>query len=126
MTEMVEIEEFKHTLDKFGRESGLMVNPVKYTMWFSKRCFEACRRDILAAFEAKCTGLKKEYLGIGIPTNRRVVTTHVRYLQRNVGVDLRDGRLALSPKKGGQLSSNPYLSPSPSTKCQWANYQKER
>jgi hypothetical protein len=71
MTEMVEIEEFKHTLDKFGRESGLMVNPVKYTMWFSKRCFEACRRDILAVFEAKCTGLKKEYLGIGIPTSRR-------------------------------------------------------
>jgi Reverse transcriptase (RNA-dependent DNA polymerase) len=51
-TERSEIHAFKDILDSFGRASGLVVNPTKSTIWFSKQCPENSKQEVLMVFQA--------------------------------------------------------------------------
>ena len=50
--------------DQFGSYSGLVVNPEKSTLWFSKRCSERERNDILRVMNAKVAEERERYLGV--------------------------------------------------------------
>jgi Reverse transcriptase (RNA-dependent DNA polymerase) len=58
-------------LEEFGRHSGLMVNPDKSKIWFSRACDGVCREAILTAIQAKVAGEKEKYLDIYMPNRAR-------------------------------------------------------
>lgn len=64
LAEVSEVEAYMSIFENFGRYSGLEVNPEKSTLWFSKRCSERQKNDILLVMNARVAGDKERYLGV--------------------------------------------------------------
>lgn len=61
-----EVNAFKSVLEEFAENTGLSINPDKSTLWFSQRCAEECKQEILGALQAKPAGDSEKYLGVFI------------------------------------------------------------
>lgn len=56
--------------EQFAYYSGLAVNPDKSTVWFSKRCTEARKQEILGVLQARVANDKEKYLGVVLAQGR--------------------------------------------------------
>lgn len=65
-----EVTEYQRILSEFAQQSGLMVNPEKSSIWFSWRCEEQCKHDIVAQLGVKEAGDREKYLGFLISQNQ--------------------------------------------------------
>lgn len=59
-----EVRQVKIILDQFADYSGLVVNPQKSTIWFSKKCDSDTMQSIMVEFEARMAQEQEKYLGI--------------------------------------------------------------
>lgn len=77
LAEKEEAGTFMRIFEEFGKFSGLVLNPVKSTVWFSKRCEETRKQEILHILQARVADEKERYLG--------VVLSQGRSQQKNTG-----------------------------------------
>lgn len=61
-----EVTQFRVVLKELGDYSGLIVNPAKSVLWFSKRCTEETREEIPNLLQSKPATDTEKYLGIYI------------------------------------------------------------
>jgi Reverse transcriptase (RNA-dependent DNA polymerase) len=70
-TKQKEIRQLLQILADFRLGSGLEVNLAKSTIWFSRKCDNRCRQEVLTAFHAKLAQPAEKYLWIYITTSRK-------------------------------------------------------
>jgi hypothetical protein len=64
-------------MEEFSEVSGLRVNPIKSTIWFSKKCGAERKEEVILAIQARLASDREKYLGIYVHHQRgRMDHTH--------------------------------------------------
>lgn len=93
-----EVTKLKQIFDKFALHSGLIINPDKSTIWFSRGCEEETRNEVISEFGARLADEKEQYLGI-------IVTQSGKENEHTQGLMLDKMRKKLAGWKKGLLSA---------------------
>jgi Reverse transcriptase (RNA-dependent DNA polymerase) len=62
--EKEEVHELKKILKEFGDALGLSINPNISRIWFSSKCSQACKDEVLHHMHASLAREEEKYLGI--------------------------------------------------------------
>ncbi|KAJ4763344.1 RNA-directed DNA polymerase (reverse transcriptase)-related family protein [Rhynchospora pubera] len=77
-----ELRELRSILDEFGDASGLIVNPSKSKLWFTKATTELIRAQVQDSLQATCAESGEKYLGICLEGRQSAKKTGQMLLDR--------------------------------------------
>ncbi|KAJ4802046.1 RNA-directed DNA polymerase (reverse transcriptase)-related family protein [Rhynchospora pubera] len=73
--ELDEVQEMNNIMQEFGAVSGLVINPTKSKLWFSRRCAEQQIQTIKSYFQADEADSQERYLGTLISRSNTATKT---------------------------------------------------
>ncbi|KAJ4787969.1 RNA-directed DNA polymerase (reverse transcriptase)-related family protein [Rhynchospora pubera] len=59
-----EVQQMSNIMENFANVSGLMINPVKSKLWFSKKCSDQAMQSVKDGLRADLAGQEERYLGV--------------------------------------------------------------